>query len=191
MLPTSLLHHFKLLLYKPRILDLTFVFFSYIHRSRTFSDLICFKCGICKVSFVQYTHTHTHTHTHPYTAHISFYNSEDRKNNNKKGYWLYFCMTTKMVRNDQIVVFHVGGIVPTHTLYLQEWLLGDVQGLITHNPPAQPPLPRRSGQPHSALCSAAGQSCFLLLIWTNAHVRTPPHARVQALTCSRGCSAGT
>lgn len=71
MLPTSLLHHFKLLLYKPRILDLTFVFFSYIHRSRTFSDLICFKCGICKVSFVQYTHTHIHTltltqHTFPF-----------------------------------------------------------------------------------------------------------------------------
>lgn len=26
MLPTSLLHHFKLLLYKPKVLDLTFVF---------------------------------------------------------------------------------------------------------------------------------------------------------------------
>lgn len=140
------------------------------------------------VAVVYNTHTHTLSHSHPYTAHISFYNSEDRKNNNKKGYWLYFCMTTKMVRNDQIVVFHVGGIVPTHTLYLQEWLLSDVQGLITHIPPAQPPLPRRSGQPHSVVLQASpGFFCLFGQTHTCAH----PHARVQALTCSRGCSAGT
>lgn len=49
-------------------------------------------------AIVYNTHIHTHTRVHartdPYTAYVSFYNREDSKNN-KKEYWLYFCMTTK------------------------------------------------------------------------------------------------
>lgn len=111
MLPASLLHHFKLLLCKPRILDLIFI--SYIHRSWTFSDPISLKCGICSKfcnsSGVQHTHMHIYTHTHPYTAYISFYTREDSKNKTnkatEKGIGSIFYMITKMVRNDQIVVF--------------------------------------------------------------------------------------
>lgn len=52
---------------------------------------------------------HIYTHTHPYTAYISFYTREDSKNKTnkatEKGIGSIFYMITKMVGNDQIVVF--------------------------------------------------------------------------------------